>query len=238
MVSRRLQTIRVGCLVLAIILDKTNGGSIRGGGGELKQQNHNINNLYSDEQQHTTISSKLDQHQVDKGIEKENQQDVHEVTSYYDEITRRTVDTCLAASPNSYRKNSLKQPELTVIQYYFAVESTMANLHRRTIQKLETLLFHLISDKVMWCSLKDGGGGRRQRHLEQQQQLLQQDDDEELYLSDSMISKIRNHHGKCEMSLCCNPFLLLSIASILSHCSFFSLWALDFLAFSTTILGG
>ena len=201
MVSRRLQTIRVCCLVLAIILDKTNGGSIRGGGGGgLKQQNHNINNLYSDEQQHTTISSKLDQHQVDKGIEEENQQDAYEVTSYYDEITRRTVDTCLAASPNSYRKNSLKQPELTVIQYYFAVESTTNNLHRRTIQKLETLLFHLISDKVMWCSLKDGGGGgRRQRHLQQHQQ--QKDDEEELYLSDSMISKIRNHHGKCKLFL-------------------------------------
>ena len=202
MVSRRLQTIRVCCLVLAIILDKTNGGSIRGGGGGLKQQNHNINHIYSDEQQqHTTISNKLDQHRADKEIEEDDQQDIYEVTSYYDEITRRTADTCLASSPNTYRKNSLKQPELTVIQYYFAVESPMANLHRRTIQKLETLLFHLISDKVMWCSLKDGGGGRRQRHLEQQQQLLQQDDDEELYLSDSMISKIRNRHGKCKLFL-------------------------------------
>lgn len=120
------------------------------------------------------------QQQYQQQDQSTNDDDDHsmEIMTYYDHVARRTIESCLTGVA-SYNLHSTKQPELTVIQYYFAVESSpFVSVDRRAIQKLETNLFHLISDKVMWCTKSNGamilsitsGGGRRQLRRNHSQQ--------------------------------------------------------------------
>jgi hypothetical protein len=71
---------------------------------------------------------------------------------------RTNMSTCISISPAD---NNTTEPVLSVLQYYFAIESSI-DLHRTEIQEMENYLFGLVSHVILWCTpAKEDNGTRR-----------------------------------------------------------------------------